>query len=490
MRFAVICLPDFRLQALLRPHPELATRPVALVDPSESAPVVLEFTAAAREAGVAAGMTPAQALARSSQLLIKSRSPAQERAATEALLDCARAFSPYVELTSHSAVTLNLNGLRIESGTAWAAKILATLLRLNLAAQVGIGPTPNLAWHAARAARPILVLDNSAEFLASLPVSTLDPTPETLALLTKWGVHTTGQFLALGKEAIGERLGTEGLELLDRASPTLSRPLQLVDPPVSFEEAIEFEHEIETTEALLFILRRFVEQLSLRLELVYLVAEQLALRLTLADGSHYACVLKIPAPTRKIDTLFRMLQTHLESLRTDHPIVALSLAARPCRPASEQLELFEPGLRDPNRFFETLARLSALVGHDRVGVPVMESTHRPDAFRLNLVSLNPDQPRKTAGKPIVLNVRGLCLRRFRPPLPAKVERRDGKPVRLASRQLTGRIFKTSGPWHTSGDWWDTQPWARLEWDIQTSSGALCRLVQERSGKWFLEGIYD
>ena len=41
--------------------------------------------------------------------------------------------------------------------------------------------------------------------------------------------------------------------------------LKLVPPVESFAETFEFENEIETVEPLLFMLRRFLEQLSLRL---------------------------------------------------------------------------------------------------------------------------------------------------------------------------------------------------------------------------------
>jgi protein ImuB len=488
--FAVIYIPDFFLQAALRPEPHLSSaRPVALVDARDSNPRIVQFTLSARDAGVSAGMTAVQALARCPDILIKSRFLAQERAANQALLDCASAFSPYVELTRDGVCTLDLKGLTLSSFQEWGAKILDTLLRLNLAAQLGIGQTPLLAWHAARAARPISVIEDPRQFVRALPVETLDPSPELLGIFSKWGIRNTGELLDLGREAVAERLGQGGLELFDRASADAVRPLEIVHAPQTFEEAIEFDHEVETAEALLFVLNRFVEQLSLRLEMVYLVAEEMTLRLTLADGSKYERVLKIPTPTRKNETLFGMLQTHLESLRTEHAIIAVWLAAKPCRPASEQLELFEPALRDPNRFYDTLARLAALVGHDRVGVPACEPTYRPDTFRLREVDINhngrnesPDCPQTTS--------RGLCLRRFRPPLAAHIQRRDGKLLRVNSSNLNERISKMSGPWQSSGDWWDKQRWSRLEWDIETDRGNLYRLSQQQGGRWFVDGVYD
>src|SRR5207249_7873745 len=77
-----------------------------------------------------------------------------------------------------------------------------------------------------------------------------------------------------------------------------------------------------------------------------------------------------------------IFQTHLENFKSEHPIVAVALTAQPIRPASQQFGLFETALRNPQQLYETLARLSALLGNDRVGTPIKEETHRPDAFRM------------------------------------------------------------------------------------------------------------
>ena len=489
--FAVIFVPDFYLQAALRIESQsLHTRPVALIDAAAVNPTILQLTAAAREVGVCVGMTVTQAMARCPGIVIKARSPAQERAASAALLDCAWAFSPGVEATDDGVCTLDLKGHSQISNIEF--RILNSLLQLRLAGQVGIAENPLLAWHAARAARPCMVVNDAREFLKALPVESIEPAAEIRLVLKKWGIHTLGEFLALGKNALAERLGPESLALFDRASASATRPLRLANPPAVYEEALDFEHEIETAEALLFVLRRFVEQLSFRLELAYLVADEITLRLALADGDQYEHALKIPAPTRRIAILFGMLQTHLETLRTGQPIVGVHLSLRPCRAANQQLELFESDLRDPNRFYETLARLNALVGHDRVGTPVVESTHRPDAFRLKhalecggLTPLSiPNVQEHSSGfnrskyKAVSSHHtpkhRGPCLRRFRPPIPAAFK---------------SPIVRQAGPWRLSGHWWDDQRWSRTEWDIETADEQLCRIAR-RNGQTWVEGVYD
>ncbi|MCA1658290.1 MAG: hypothetical protein LC627_03215, partial [Verrucomicrobiaceae bacterium] len=81
-----------------------------------------------------------------------------------------------------------------------------------------------------------------------------------LSILHGWGIHTVGQFAALEKQDVAARLGAIGRELWERASGKTTRLLQLVSPPEFFEEAFEFENEIETAEPLLFMLRRFLQQ--------------------------------------------------------------------------------------------------------------------------------------------------------------------------------------------------------------------------------------
>src|SRR3977135_3397746 len=112
-------------------------------------------------------------------------------------------------------------------------------------------------------------------------------TEEILAILHKWGIHTLGQFANLDKEDLIARLGPESDLLWERANGKSTRLLKLVQPPESFVESFEFEHEVETVEPLLFMLRRFLQQLALRLSAIYLVAKELTLRITFADKKYY-----------------------------------------------------------------------------------------------------------------------------------------------------------------------------------------------------------
>jgi protein ImuB len=347
------------------------------------------------------------------------------------------------------------------------------------------------------------------------------------AILHKWGIHTLGQLAALDKEQLGTRLGPEAVRMWERANGRSSRLLKLIRPPESFQESFEFEREIETAEPLLFILRRFLEQLVMRLAAIYLVAKELTLQITFANSRQdepavagkqiYKRVFKIPEPTNNVDLLFRMLHTHLENFRSEHPIVAVALSAEPIKPAGEQFGLFETTLRNPHQLSETLARLTALLGSDRIGTPVLEETHRPDAFRMQpfswavasasatVASGKEDVPsgvNRESGPDSYALRRAhatATLRRFRPALSASFLEDEDIPAQVRSPEMSAKITAQRGPYFLSGNWWDEKSWGRVEWDLQLQNGEIVRCHESdpptpsfgvARGTWRIDGIYD
>jgi protein ImuB len=305
-----------------------------------------------------------------------------------------------------------------------------------------------------------------------------------LDILHRWGIESLGQFAALEKEAVAARLGPIGLQLWERATGKATRLLKLVPVGESFEESFEFENEIETSEPLLFMLRRFLQQFSVRLGALHLVASELQLEITFSDKSDYSHRFKIPEPTNNVEILFRMLHTHLENFTSTSPIMAVALKAETTKPSFEQFHLFETALRDPARLTETLARLTGLLGAERVGTPVLEETHRPDAFRMEPFSWQlPETKSELPALP------ASALRRFRSPVTASVLLAKNRPVHFRSAKIQGEVHAEKGPYKTSGNWWDENAWGRAEWDVELENGALCQ-CHSSHGQWTLDGMYD
>src|SRR6266496_2225011 len=313
---------------------------------------------------------------------------------------------------------------------------------------------------------------------------------QILEILHKWGIHTLGQLAALDKEQLGARLGLEAIRMWERANGQSDRLLKLVQPPEWFAESFEFENEIETAEPLFFMLRRFLEQLAVRLSRIYFVAKELTLRITFTNKQQYERCFKIPQPTNDVDLLFRMLQTHLENFKSEHPIIAVSLQAHPIKPNSQQFGLFETTLRNPSQLSETLARLSALLGAERVGTPVLDETHRPDAFRLEPFTWAVESAVPSGESSHALRTaHATAVRRFRPAVAASVFLDEDRAAHVRSADIRGNVIEQRGPYLISGNWWDEKSWARAEWDLHTENGEVVR-VHEAERTWKIDGVYD
>jgi protein ImuB len=505
--FVAIQIASFGLQTVLRQEPELRGRPLALLS-DEMPSRILECSPEAEAQGVQLGMTSAQAQGRCPAIVFRQPAGPVLEMARDCVLQFAGAFSPWIEDTADGLVTLEWRSRSGEGTTEiprWMQtaleKMVSGLVMLDFTATAGAARNPDLAIMAARCARPVLVLgENAAEFLASLPLDMLadEPLHETgaaaearqqararaLQILRRWGIRTLGQLTALPKADLIERLGSEAGAFWDRAAGCSTRLLRLVRVPERFVEMYEFEQEVETLEPLFFILRRFVDQLTARLEAVHRVAAMLHLRLKFERGAPYVRELRVPSPTASAEVLFRMLTTHLENVRADAPISEVKLEIQSAPPPRRQFDLFSTRLRDPNQFFETLARLSAFIGADRVGTPVVLDTHRPDIYRLELPRFDSLSAPAIAEPP----EHSLPLRRFRPLQSVNVILRGDMPAMLQSNFIAGPIHAVRGPWLSSGEWWTDHDWRRAEWDVQLDCG-IYRLVQDPRG-WWLEGVYD
>jgi protein ImuB len=499
--FAVLHVPDFALHAVLRAEPGLEGRPAALFGSSKRKSLIVALNAAARSAGVEPGMTASQAVARCSRLLIRAPQPGAEVEACATLLALGFTLSPSIEDTAPGICTIDLKGTDPAGHIDRAAQAVDQLVRSGLPATAGIARTPLLALYAARAcdetpslartpksaSQRVLKIADEKDFLTALPLAAADPSVALARVLAGWGLRTLGDLTALPRDEIVLRFGAEGLALWNRAAGGDTRPLKPVIPPQTFFAEREFEEEIETLEPLLFVLRRFLERISLELRAARQAAAELTLTLKLEDDTRHTRSFRLPEPTSDEAILFRAIHSHLESLQTEACISAVQLQIAPTRPLVRQQGLFETGLRDPHGFAETLARAVAIVGSDRVGCPKREDTHRPDAFKL----VPPAAVIPPATEPAVHAPLGLPLRRFRPPLRVNVELTGEQPTYVWTEHVRGAIAGLLGPWFSSGDWWEKErAWRRTEWDIAfADDGGLYRLIRI-GNTYYIEGEYD
>jgi protein ImuB len=169
--FAALYLPDFELQTVLRHQPELQEQPVGLLEHEGAKATIFQLTKSAADAGVSPGMTPSQGLARCLSLIIKPRALAQEKIAGEILLGYASTLAPEIEATAPGVCTVHFTSTK--NCRANVEAVVRQLAELQLSAQAGLAPTPDLSFLAACLAQPVLQIDDPEDFLAPLPIETL-----------------------------------------------------------------------------------------------------------------------------------------------------------------------------------------------------------------------------------------------------------------------------------------------------------------------------
>jgi protein ImuB len=404
---------------------------------------------------------------------------------SEKLLKLAQEFSPLVEQTAAGTVALAADGLERIHGLPQqiAAALARRAVERGLQASVAIASNLDTAVHAARGFAGVSVIPygDEAKYLGSLPLTVLQPTPEMQETLERWGIRRFRDLAALPELGLAERLGPEGLRLHKLARGAGDRLLIPVAEPIHFEEEAELEYPVELLEPLMFVLAQLLNGLRARLASHGLATNELRLRLKLENRGEHTRTLCFPVPMLDTKAFLKLLDLDLGAHPPPAPVVKVWLEAEPAKPRAAQTGLFIPISPEPEKLEITLARLRSLVGEGNVGSPVLLDTHRPGAFHMLARPLAPPPPRPLA--------RSLPLRTIRPLRTARVQMASGQPVHVQAEGVRGHVIASAGPWRTSGDWWTIDPWARDEWDVALSDGALYRIYSAQGG-WFVEGSYD
>jgi protein ImuB len=511
MAFAAIHVANFMVQAVLRAevelrdNVELSGKAVALVDGTAPLIHVVAANDAAWRAGIQLGM--AQTQAQLCGVEIRRRSRAQEKAAHAALLDLGWSMSPRVEDHAQDTILADLAGLNSLFGAEEniAREFARRATELRLRAHVAVSANLEVAVHAARGFAGIVVIPEGEEarYLSGLPVQTLAPSVEALETLERWGIRTCAALGALPVLELSERLGQEGVRLQELARGAHTRALVLAEPAEILEEEMELDDAVEDVEPLSFVLGRLLDQVCARLAARALSAAAIRVRFDLGDAFEkeeqvrgenatvaavagaaaaevqaaaktYEKTLNLPVPIRDSKMLLKLLRLQLQADPPAGGIVKITLGADPARPRSTQHGLFVPNSPDPEKLELTVARLAKLVGNANIGSPELTDTHRPGEFRMNKFFAQPNETRargragkkSVGGGETVARRPATGCRIFRPRLAARVELREGRPVKIFFRGLYGRVMTASGPWKISGDWWREDTWQQEGWDLE------------------------
>lgn len=539
-RVACVLVPFFAAVAAERAEPGLRERAFAVVSGAPPVTRVVEASAAAREQGVAPGMAEAAARARCPALATRPLVPELEESAAQALLQACLAVSPRLEDAGPGVVHVETGGLErlIGPDAAVGHRLARLVARVGLAARVAVADSRIAARVMARLASARVTVvppggDRAA--LAAVPLDAVNLSAELGATLARWGISTLGELAALPRAGVAARLGPAGLRAHDLARGCDGEPFRAWTPPAFWEEALGLDWEIDTLPALAAALERVLARLTARLDAAHLAADALTIELGLASGGRHDQAVALAYPLHEPGPMLALLRLALEAHPPPAPITRIALRASAVAARAVPRTLWEPTGPAPRDLDAALARLVALAGPRNVGSPVVGDSHRPDAFALipfvpppgameargggggeaatspggagNAGSAGNASGAGNAGSAGGASGAGntgsaggapLALRRLRPPRPVAVETDDtarGEGRRPACVALDADpprpVVACAGPWRVSGEWWDAQPWARDEWDVELAGGLVCRLARDRiAGRWYLDGVYD
>ncbi len=335
-----------------------------------------------------------------------------------------------------------------------------------------------------------------------------------LPTIQRWGIKTLGDLAALPAQQLFGRLGSIGRVLQHIARGQDERPLLSKQGRDSVEQAVTFDCPIDRLELLSFELGRLLHLLCETLEYRDECAGALHTQLILVSGEKYKRSLRFPTPLRDAQKLRALILLDLEERQLPEGVNGMTVSIDTVPNRKLQYSLFAPAVPSPERLSILVARLKVLVGAGRCGVAELIDSHYPGAFKMqefNPKSLKDKDGKHFKDKEAALRLLPAVIRRFRMPVRAQVTvgKLSGSPVSLTvktQRVASGRIVASSGPWRSSGNWWEgetrnvsrdqdhgiaSHPWNRDEWDIVLSGGSVYRLFRDRLvDKWFVEGVMD
>ncbi|RYD32961.1 MAG: hypothetical protein EOP87_11895 [Verrucomicrobiaceae bacterium] len=487
--FAAFHIPDLPIVAALVEHPEWQDRPCAVLrDPTdkEDAKIpLLSMNFAAWETGIAPGWPLNRALVRCPGLMVVSRCPDKETQLLAELVAFADRFSADVEIASPDTVLLDLSGTKRKHFNG-----MECLPDSEVEVTHALADTPDLAHFAVLEPKTRRRFISIRE-IGMLPLSLLGRIGDDAGFLPQLqllGLQTLGDFRQLPKQEVTVRYGARAGYWHDLISGKTHRLLKLHRPPESFLQSMEFDDPVHSGEALLFVCNRMLHVLASRVAARHVAVGILKVRLILIEG-HLNREIHLPEPLADPPALLKPIQTLIDSLVLPSPVMAVELDADVALPLSRQQDWTKRQLPDPERWADTLARLEALVGNGRVGIPVPLASHGSDAFTVQdavvMESSSPASPPPPHCS--------LPLRRFRPAKKISVfsePARYPRPLALLTGPHCGQVLESRGPFPSSGNYWDPDAsWGRVEWDIQVEHAPLLRLSYQPGERWQLEGIY-
>lgn len=446
MQWACLFLPQLPIDAALR-HRGDPDAPFALVTGPVQRRMLHAVNPSARALGLRPGMALAQAQATGARFAMEPHDPDASERARELVAAWAYGYSSQVSLALPHAVVLEVaRSLRLFG--PWPrmeGRLREGLQRLGCRHRLVLAPHPHAAYALAHV-QDGLAIDMPAlhATLGCIPIARAGFAREVSQAFSRMGLRQLRQVRALPRDALARRFPPGVLQHLDRVYGDTESPLPLYQPPDRFEARIEFDQEVESSQRLLFPLRRLTTDLASFLLARDGGVQRFVLRLEHERMPSTDIRVGLLAAEREATMLFELARGRLEQASVPAPVRALQVVADELPPfVPAATDLFDPRAQQAMAWPQLRERLRARLGDGAVQGLGWRAEHRPD-FTVT----------DGAHPPAVL-----------PPLP-----RPGWLLRNATPLRDRRLRVLAGPERIEAGWWDGHDVRRDYYLVETRDG--------------------
>ena len=456
-------------------------------------------------AGLAPGLTLADARARVPELEVFDADPHADHAWLERLADgCAR-YTPTVSLRPPDALLLDIAGCThaFEGERFLAADVEARLARRGVLARHAFGDTPEVAHALARYAGAPAPDEKGA--VRRLPVAALGLDPDDSAALTRAGLKTVGDVMARPLSGLAARFGEAAATAARRLSGDAATPVAQRRTPMPITVERRFGEPIARTEFVMTVIAELAGEAADALEKRREGGRRWEARLFRADGQVRALRVETARPTRDVPALMRLFAERIDALADPldpgfgYDLVRLAVVLAE-RLDGGQLKL-EGGHVREGEVDALVDRLSTRLGRHRVRRFAPRASHIPEQAELMLPATAPATPAPDwlATEPGEPPLRPIYL--FDPPQPIDsiaAETPDGPPARFRWRRGVHDVARAEGPERIAGEWWrrhdapvPTRDYFRVE-DRRGRRFWIFRhglYSENESPRWYVHGLF-
>lgn len=469
MRWVCLLLPHLALDGVLRGH-QAPDQSLALISGPVQRRVLHSVNPPARALGLRPGQPLAAAQAISTGFITVEYDPDAAARWREFLASWAYRFSSLVSTDFPHAIVLEI-GRSLKLFGPWPrleAQMREELRELGFRHRLVAAPNPHAARVLANVHDGIGLSDETLlTGLGQIPIERAGLDRDTALALSRMGLRQLRQVFALPRDSITRRFAKTVLPHLDALRGDFSPPLRYYRPPDVFDQRIEFDHEVESNQALLFPLRRLTADLAAFLAGRDGGVERYTLVLEHERCADSEVCVGLLTPERAPVMLFELGRGRLEQAQVPAPVRGLRLIARelpPFVPANR--DLFDARSQQAVPWTQLRERLRARLGDDAVHGLAVRADHRPER------AWGESNQRERPSSPSVLPRPGWLL---------------SGPMPL--RDHTLKVL--AGPERIESGWWDGEEVRRDYYLVETSSGqrAWAYCVAGEHGPYMLHGWF-